>query len=84
MIARPIDQFDFADDYKVFWTDMVKQSCLELYGDINNFCETYRKSPNKIYNDINKMLKVVPITLRKLIDEIFTKEYGNAGDDSVS
>ena len=77
MIARPIEQFDFAENYKAFWTDMVKQSCLELYGNINNFCETYRKAPAKIYNDINKMLKVVPITLQKLIDEIFLKEYGN-------
>ena len=80
MIERPIQQFDLTDDYKAFWFDIVKKASIELYGDINNFCETYRKSPNKIYNDINKMLLVVPITLRKLIDEIFTKEYGNAKD----
>ena len=80
MIERPIQQFDFTDDYKSFWLDIVKKAYIELYGDINNFCETYRRSPNKIYNDINKMLLVVPITLRKLIDEIFTKEYGNAKD----
>jgi len=78
MIARPIEQFDFADDYKAFWLDIVGKAGIELFGDMSNFCETYRMSPNKIYNDINKMLKVVPITLRKLIDEIFTKEYGNA------
>jgi len=77
MIARPIQQFDFAEDYKVFWIDIVKKAGIELYGDMSNFCETYRKAPNKIYNDINKMLKVVPITLQKLIDEIFLKEYGN-------
>ena len=81
MIERPIQQFDLTDDYKAFWLDIVKKAGIELYGDINNFCETYRKSPNKIYNDINKMLLVVPITLRKLIDEIFTKEYGGINEN---
>lgn len=81
MIARPIEQFDFADDYKVFWLDIVKKAGIELYGDMSNFCETYRMSPNKIYNDINKMLKVVPITLRKLIIEIFMTEYGGVDEN---
>jgi len=76
MLERPIQQFDFAENYKEFWLDIIKKSCLELYGNIDNFCEAYRKAPNKIYNDINKMLKIVPITLRKLIDEVFMKEYG--------
>ena len=80
MIARPIEQFDFAEDYKVFWIDIIKKAGIELYGDTSNFCETYRKAPAKIYNDINKMLKVVPITLQKLIDEAFTKEYGGIND----
>ena len=76
MIARPIEQLDFAENYKAFWLDIVGKAGIELYGDTSNFCETYRKAPNKIYNAINKMLKVVPITLRKLIDEIFMTEYG--------
>ena len=78
MIARPIEQLDFADDYKVFWTDIVKKISMEIYG--NNFCETYRKSPRQTYNEVNQMLQVVPITLQKLIDEIFLKEYGNANN----
>jgi len=77
MIARPIEQFDFAEDYKVFWIDIIKKAGIELYGDTSNFCETYRKSPRQTYNEVNQMLQVVPITLRKLIDEIFMKEYGN-------
>ena len=76
MIARPIQQLDFAEDYKVFWIDIVKKISMEIYG--NNFCEIYRKSPRQTYNEVNQMLQVVPITLRKLVDEVFMTEQGES------
>jgi len=76
MLSNPVGQTYFTANHKEFWNNIVRQSCVELYGDMNGFFEMYRKTPNKIYNDINKMLQVVPITLRKLIEEIFMREYG--------
>ena len=76
MLERPIQQLDFADDYKEFWLDIIKKSCLELYDNIDNSYTIYKNNSDKIYNDINDMLKIVPITLRKLIDEMFIKEHG--------
>jgi len=76
MLERPIQQLDFADNYKEFWLNIIKKSCLELYDNIDNSYTVYKNNSDKIYNDINDMLKIVPITLRKLIDEMFIKEHG--------
>jgi len=76
MLERPIQQLDFADNYKEFWLDIIKKSCLELYDNIDNSIRIYKNNSDKIYNDVNDMLKIVPITLRKLIDEMFIKEHG--------
>ena len=81
MLERLIQQLDFADDYKEFWLDIIKKSCLELYDNVDNSYTVYKNNSDKIYNDINKMLKVVPITLRKLIDEMFIKEHGEVKGD---
>jgi len=74
MLKRPIQQLDFADDYKEFWLDIIRKSCLELYDNVDNSYTIYKNNPSKIYNDINKMLKIIPITLQKLIDEVFIKK----------
>ena len=72
MLKKPVTQTIILDsDYNKFWTDNTHNNVIKLCGKFSSFATFYSNDPVTFRKMFVKVLKVVPIDLKSILDNLF-------------